>query len=573
MHLLHIDSADVIPCGGLRGLFALLWILFLSTDVHAQETEMADLVLWHANIHTMDSKQPIAQAISIRGPRILQVGNDADIRRWIGPQTKVIDAGGRLVVPGFNDSHVHFLQGGQQLSSIQLRDATSRSDFSQRVLDFSKKIEKGRWITGGDWDHENWASAELPHRDWIDAATPDIGVFVSRLDGHMALVNSYALQLAGIHRNTPDPAGGLIVRDAETGEPTGILKDSAMNLVTRHIPPLTRLERLDAVRAATNHAASLGVTSVQDMSGAGNETVYRELLRDQELKTRIYSVAPLPNWNKSADQGLRAATGDAWIRQGGLKGFADGSLGSTTALFFDPYADETRTSGLPSDEMFPPSAMFERVLSADLASLQIMIHAIGDKANETILSVYEKVGSKNGERDRRFRIEHAQHLRMEDIPRFSKLNVIASMQPYHCADDGRWALKRIGPERAKGTYAFRSLLDSGATLAFGSDWNVAPLNPILGIAAAVTRRTLDGKHPGGWVPEQKITVQEAVYAYTYGSAWAEFTANEKGSLTQGKLADLVILSKDLFTIAPEDLERTQVLTTIVDGRVVYESTP
>jgi predicted amidohydrolase YtcJ len=530
----------------------------------------ADLVVFHGNVRTMDPQQRLASAIVIQGARIAAVGNDEMARKWIGPKTQVIDAQGRLVLPGFNDSHVHFLQGGQQLSSVQLRDARSPEQFQERMRSFAQSRQRGQWITGGDWDHENWPSGELPRKEWIDDATQEIGVFISRLDGHMGLANSYALRLAGIGPKTPDPDGGLIVRDPETGEPTGILKDAAMNLVTRFIPNLSHAEKLDALRAATQHAASLGVTSVQDMSGAGHEAAYRELIRNQELKTRVYIAAPLPSWQRSADQGLKAARGDVWMRLGGLKGFADGSLGSTTALFFEPYLDDPRTRGLPSDEMFPASAMQERVLGADQAELQVMIHAIGDKANSDILDIFERVIQAKGKRDRRFRIEHAQHLRMADIPRFGKNDVIASMQPYHCADDGRWAWKRIGPDRAMGTYAFRSLLDSGCVLAFGSDWNVAPLDPIQGIAAAVTRRTLDGKNPDGWVPEQKITIEEAIHAYTAGSAYAEFADQEKGKLAVGMLADLVILSRNLFECSADELTQAQSDVTVVDGKIVYQ---
>ena len=320
-----------------------------------------------------------------------------------------------------------------------------------------------------------------------------------------------------------------------------------MSLVSDKIPAPTAEERLAHARAATEHAARLGVTSVQDMSGGDAIAVYEALRRRGELKTRIYAVAPLPQWRHAVEAGLRAGTGDAWLRRGGLKGFADGSLGSTTAWFFEPYLDSPGTCGLPSDEMFPEGAMLERVRRADRAGLQVMIHAIGDRANDQVLSIFEQVARDNGPRDRRFRIEHAQHLRMADIPRFARSRVIASMQPYHCADDGRWAEKRIGAERAKGTYAFRSLLDAGAVLAFGTDWNVAPLDPLQGIAAAVTRCTLDGKHPAGWVPEQKITVEEAVRAYTVGSAHAEFAEREKGQLAPDMLADFVLLSQDIFT--------------------------
>jgi predicted amidohydrolase YtcJ len=386
----------------------------------------------------------------------------------------------------------------------------------------------------------------------------------------MALANSLALKLAGINKTTTDPAGGIIVRDPKTGEPTGVLKDAAQSLMWKVITPSSFDEKLAAARAATEYAAKLGVTSVQDVSAGTDVGVYQTLLDRGELKTRIYAVAPLPKWERLANTGIKAHFGTEMLRVGGLKGFADGSLGSTTALFYEPYKDEPATSGIAGDEMYPEGAMLNRVLGADRAGLQILIHAIGDKANDQILSIYEQVERENGMRDRRFRIEHAQHLRVADISRFKKDQVIASMQPYHAIDDGRWAEKRIGPDRAKTTYAFRSLLDSGARLAFGTDWTVAPLDPMLTIYAAVTRRTLDGKNPNGWVPEQKISVEEAVQAYTVGSAYAEFQEAVKGSLTPGKLADIVIIDSDIFTIKPEEIERAKVVLTILDGRVVYE---
>ena len=386
----------------------------------------------------------------------------------------------------------------------------------------------------------------------------------------MALANSVALKLAGVTRETKDPPGGLIVRDPQTGEPTGVLKDAAMSFVYAKVPDPSFDERLEAARAATNHAASLGVTSVQDMSAGADVGVFQTLAARGELKTRIYAVSPLPAWGRLAATGVRAGFGGELLRVGGLKGFADGSLGSTTALFYDPYEDAPNTSGLPSDEMIPPERMLERVRGADRAGLQVMIHAIGDRANEQILSIFERVAKENGARDRRFRVEHAQHIRPADIPRFGSLKVVASMQPYHCIDDGRWAEKRIGRKRSETTYAFRSLLDSGAVLAFGTDWYVAPLDPVLSIYGAVTRRTLDGKNPGGWIPSQKITVEEAVRAYTWGSAYAEFAEGVKGTITPGKLADLVILDRDIFRVDPVEIEKAKVRLTIMDGRVVYE---
>lgn len=531
----------------------------------------ADLIVVNAKIRTMDPSNPRAEALAIQGNRILRLGTTEQIKALAEPGTRTIDAGGRLVLPGFNDAHVHFLTGGFHLAGVDLGDAKSPEELARRIGEFAKKLPKDRWITGGRWDHELWPGAPLPTKELIDPVTGATPVFVSRLDGHMALANSVALNLAGVTKDTKDPPGGAIVRDPKTGEPTGILKDAAMSFVTSKIPPATRTEKLEAARAATAQAASLGVTSVQDMSAGTDVGAYQELLERGELNTRIYAVAPLPSWERLAHAGVRGAFGDAMLRVGGLKGFSDGSLGSSTAWFFDAYEGTPENFGLPADEMFPDGAMLERVKSADRAGLQVMVHAIGDRANDTMLSIFEQVSRANGERDRRFRIEHAQHIRLGDIPRFARARVIASMQPYHAADDGRWAEKRIDRKRLRGTYAFRSLLDTGAMLAFGSDWTVAPLDPLQGIAAAVTRRTLDGKNPDGWVPEQKITVEEAVRAYTVGSAYAEFAEKVKGTLAPGRLADIVVLSQNIFEIPPERIESTKVLWTIMDGRVVFVS--
>jgi predicted amidohydrolase YtcJ len=530
----------------------------------------ADLVIVNANVHTLDRTRPLVEAVAVFGNRIAAVGTSAEIRKLAGATTRIIDAGGALVLPGFNDAHVHFIDGGSHLASVQLRDAANPQEFAERIRQFAAKTPKGRWITGGDWDHERWPGAPLPTKELIDKFTPDHPVFVNRLDGHMSLANSAALKLAGVTRETKDPDGGLIVRDPQTGEPTGVLKDAAMSFVYAKIPDASFDEKLEAARAATEHAASLGVTSVQDMSTGSDVGVLQTLAARGELKTRIYAVSPLPQWERLSRTGMRAVFGSDMLRVGGLKGFADGSLGSTTALFFEPYNDAPATRGLPSDEMFPEGEMLKRVEGADRSGLQVMIHAIGDSANDQILSIYERVAKSNGARDRRFRIEHAQHIRAQDIARFGRGGVIASMQPYHAIDDGRWAEKRIGHERARTTYAFRSLLDAGAHLAFGTDWYVAPLNPMFGIYAATTRRTLDGKNPQGWIPEQKITVAEAVSAYTVGSAYAEFAEHTKGTLTPGKLADIVILSQDIFRINPVEIERTKVRLTIMDGKVVYE---
>jgi hypothetical protein len=548
--------------------------LLMSTTntTHADHPSIAaDIIIVNANVHTIDTAQPHAEAVAILGNRILAVGSTPDVQLLRGTKTRVIDAAGRLVLPGFNDAHVHFMSGGFQLSAVDLRDANTPEEFAARIRDFAAMMSKERWITGGDWDHERWPDASLPTKELIDRFTPDTPVFVNRLDCHMALANSATLKIAGVTRDTKDPDGGVIVRDA-SGEPTGVLKDAAQNFVWRVFPPRSFDERIAAARAASDYAASLGVTSVQDMSAGPDVSVYQALLDRGELKTRIYAVWPLPRWETLARTGVRAHFGSAMLRTGGLKGFADGSLGSTTALFFHPYLDAPNTRGIGSDEMFPAGAMIERIRGADRAGLQVLIHAIGDKANDEVLSFYEQVEKEDDDRDRRFRIEHAQHLRAQDIRRFARHKVIASMQPYHAIDDGRWAEKRIGQQRARTTYAFRSLLDSGAMLAFGTDWTVAPLNPLLSVYAAATRRTLDDKHPGGWMAGEKISVAEAVRAYTLGSAYAEFQEQDKGTIAAGKLADLVILSRDIFTIDPVEIEKVKVMMTIMDGRVVYEAT-
>lgn len=542
-------------------------ILFATICVSVNgQTFNADLVVVNANVHTMNSSQKQASSIAVIGNKIIAVGTDADTKGMIGSKTRVIDAKGKLVIPGFNDAHVHFLEGGFQLSSVDLRSAKTPQEFVERIKTFAAKLPKGRWILGGKWDHENWTPNNLPTAAMIDAVTPDNPVFIDRLDGHMALANTLAMNLAKVDKNVKDVEGGEIVRDA-SGNPTGIFKDSAMSYVGKAIPDFSFEEKLEGAQAATDYVASLGVTSVQDMSAGTDVGVYQELMRQGKLKTRIYGCSPLADYKRWQNAGIHYAFGDPMLRVGCLKGYADGSLGSTTAWLFEPYLDAPNSTGLASDEIpFMP----DRIRAADKAGLQVRIHAIGDRANATILDNYEKTLKANGPRDRRFTIEHAQHLRQEDIKRFGALKVVASMQPFHIIDDGRWAWKRLDEKRLKGTYAFRSLLDSGAVLAFGSDSPVAPINPLFGIYAAVTRRTLDDKNPNGWIPEQKISVEEAVRAFTWGSAYAEFQETVKGTLEPGKLADFVMISDDIFTIDPVKIRDAKVLLTVVDGRIVYQ---
>ncbi|MCX7753014.1 MAG: amidohydrolase [Blastocatellia bacterium] len=552
----------------MRSFVMMLLTMLLMADIGAFREE-AELVLLGGRVWTGDPQQPHAEAVAIGRGRILAVGSAEAVRAWIGSRTHVLDVRGRLVLPGFIDNHTHFVNGGFQLLSVDLRDARDPQEFARRIAERAKALPPGRWITGGNWDHELWPGAPLPRKEWIDPHTPNTPVFVTRLDGHMGLANSLALRRAGITRETPDPPGGTIVRDPQTGEPTGILKDAAMELVYRVIPEPSDSEYDEALRAALREAARVGVTSIQDITEWAHWPVYRRARQRGELTVRVYARTPIPEWERQREVIAREGPGDEWLRFGGFKGFVDGSLGSTTALFFEPYTDAPQTSGLLHGQMFPEGIMKQRIAAADRAGFQCSIHAIGDKANALLLDIFEEVIRENGPRDRRFRIEHAQHLRPQDIPRMARLGVIASMQPYHAIDDGRWAEKRIGRERCKTTYAFRSLLDAGVRVTFGSDWPVAPLNPLLGIYAAVTRKTLDGKNPNGWFPEQKITVEEAVRAYTVWGAYAEFAETVKGSIEVGKFADVVVLSRDIFTIPPDEIAQVEVLYTIAGGKIVY----
>ena len=525
------------------------------------------LAIVNARVWTGNPNQPWATGIAVSGDRILSVGSSAEIAKLARAATaaRVIDAAGGMVAPGFIDSHVHFIDGGFRLSSVQLRDAASPAEFIARIKAYAATLSPGTWITGGDWDHQQWGG-ELPTRAWIDSVTPKNPVWVARLDGHMALANTLALNAAKVTRETPEVEGGTIVRDS-AGEPTGVLKDNAQAYVNRVEPAATSELNDRALSAAMKYVAERGVTSVQNMGTFGDLAAFERAHAKGSMITRIYAVTPIAQWEKLRDTVEKRGRGDEWLRIGGLKGFVDGSLGSHTAAMFAPFTDTPKDSGFLVET---ESDLYRWTSAGDKAGLQLIVHAIGDRAINTQLNIFERVAKENGPRDRRFRIEHAQHIARGDIPRFGSVGVIASMQPYHAIDDGRWAEKVIGHERALTTYAFRSLLDSGARLAFGSDWFVAPPAPLEGIYAAVTRRTLDDRNPKGWIPEQRIGVEEALRAYTVDAAFASFDEKLKGSLERGKLADIVILDRDLTQIAPETIRDAKVLFTIVGGKVVYE---
>ncbi len=519
-----------------------------------------ELVVRNARIWTGDSKQPFADSLAVSGDIVAAVGGVTDAKA-----TRAIDAGGRLITPGFIDSHVHLIAGGVRLSAVQLRDVRTKAAFIERLKAFAAKQPEGAWITGGDWDHESWGG-ELPTRQWIDAATPKNPVWVNRLDGHMALANSLALKLTGVTRNTRDVPGGSIERDAK-GEVTGVLKDNAMELVDQAVPAPSYEAKQTALKAAMDYLTQFGVTTVHDMSADDDLDIIRKASGSGQLKVRVYAAQPLSHLRGLDKYIEKEGRGDRWVRWGLLKGFQDGSLGSKTAAMESAYSDAPSVRGLL---VTPPEQLYNAIIIAYNAGLQVAIHAIGDRANSLVLDTFERVAQVIGPGAQRMRIEHAQHLKPADVARFAKLGIIASMQPYHLADDGRWAERAIGAERAKTSYAFRSLLDAGVVLAFGSDWFVAPANVMQGIHAAVTRQTLDGKHPDGWVPEQKITVEEALKAYTWGGAFAGAEESYKGVLAKGKLADFVMLDKDILKIPPAGIGDTKVLLTVMGGRVMYE---
>ena len=549
----------------------LIVVLGCAICVVAQNKPAADLIIQNAHVWTVDALHPEAEAVAVLGDRIVAVGSSSQVDAWRGPHTRMVDAAGKRLLPGFNDAHVHFTDGGAQLDNVELNDVTSAQEFARRIGERAGKTAKGEWLLGGDWDETKWTPAELPTKELIDPATPETPVAVNRYDGHMVLANSLALKLAGISAQTPDPTGGVIVRDQQ-GNPTGALKDAAQDLLFKVVPSFSHDQRRHAIERALGHAASLGVTSVQHMNPEyADIAIYSELLDEGKLTTRIYAAPLIPQVDDQAKIGIRRAFGGPYLRIGAVKAYADGSLGSRTAYFFEPFSDQPSNRGLLSDEMQPLSLMRDRMMRADGAGLQLCTHAIGDAGISAILDIYTEIEKTYGSRDRRWRIEHAQHMAGKDFDRFAQLHVIASVQPYHAIDDGRWAERRIGHDRASRTYAFRTFLDHGTRLALGTDWNVAPLDPMLTLYAATTRATLDGKNPQGWFPEQKLTIQEAIEAYTMGSAYAEFQEHEKGSITAGKLADMVLLSDDVLSIDPVKIRDVKVLKTWVGGRLTYDA--
>jgi len=552
-------------------VFILLFLIhsFIHSYINTTMAQTIRKAFINGKIYTVNEKQPYAEMVMTEGNKITYVGKTN--LNIIDAQTSVYDLEGKLMLPGFNDSHLHFTSGGSYLLGINLRPALSKEEFVELTEEYiiSRSVPVNSWITGGRWDHEMWPDKILPTKELIDPFTENTPVFVSRIDGHVGLANSKALELAGITKNTPDPEGGLIERNSETGEPTGILKDNAMDLVFKVILPPSLEENVEAALRALEEARKLGITSVQDLTQPDEFEAYKKILADGNLTCRIYSIWPIDKYEDIVRGGVTVHTDEGLIKRGGLKGYADGSLGASTAWFFEPYFQDPSTSGLAID-IVTNGNLEKWATDADRNRLQICTHAIGDRANAFMLDLYERIKKANSPWERRFRIEHAQHIRREDINRFAKIGVIASVQPYHCIDDGVWAEKRIGPERIKTTHPYKSLIKSGAVVAFGTDWPVAPLNPLYGIYASVTRQTVDGKYPNGWIPEEKLSVEDAIKCYTLNAAYASFEEKIKGSIEIGKLADLVVLSDDILSIDPSDIKNVQVEKTIFNGEIVYE---
>ena len=555
-------------------LLAITLLVLAHPTLHGQDG--ANLLLVGGKVWTADPADPETEAVAIRGDRILATGTTADMMKLATPDAKVIQLHGRLVLPGFNDSHVHVQMGGANLVGVHLTDTSNQAEFRERIAAYAKTIPKGAWILNGLWDQQRWSPIALPTHQLIDDVTADNPVAVARTDLHMILANAYAMKLAGVDRNTKDIPGGVILRDAD-GNPTGIFKDAAKDLILAAVPAATEADMERYFLATQKVAAENGVTSVQDMAVAPGDSTgplklqaLESLARQGKLNLRVAECLSLTFGKQMSDLGIEANFGNELYHVGCLKSFADGGLGASTAWFTAPYSDNSTNYGIASDTMLHPEQMYAEFKLADQAGLQLITHAIGDRANHEILDFYERLEKEDGPRDRRDRIEHAQTLLPADIPRFAQLHVIASVQPYHAIDDGRWAEVRIGPERIKSTYAFRSLMDSGAVVAFGSDWPVAPLVPLVGIYAAVTRRTIDGKNPNGWMPQEKISVAQAVQAYTVNAAYAEGEEKLKGSIRAGQLADIVVLSRNIFNIDPVEIEDVKIDLTLLGGKSVYQ---
>ncbi len=548
-----------------RALLLPVLLLGLAAGLLSEPPD-ADVVLTNGNIYTVDVRLGRVEAIAITRGKIAAVGTAEEMQHWVGPETKVIDLEGKFVMPGFNDAHTHLANAGQGSLSVNVEGTRSIAEFQQRIRARLSEFEPGTWVVGRGWDHSLWEENRMPTKADLDAVSTSHPMFFTRVDGHSAVANSLALEQAGITRSSEQLEGGEIVRDAD-GEPTGWLKENATGLVSRLIPAPTSEQRQRGLLLALAEAARYGVTSVQDNSSWEDFLALRELKQEGKLTLRVTEWLPFDApLNRLEEMRKEGGATDPWLRTGALKGVTDGSGGSLSAAMLEPFANAPDNRGIL---LYDPEQLKKMVVDRDAAGFQIALHAIGDRANRVALDAFEAALKINKRRNARHKIEHAQFVHRDDFARFKELDVIASMQPCHLLADMRWAPTILGPEREYEGYAIGTMRKAGARLAFGTDYPVEHINPLRGLYAAVTREFEDGGPEGGWLPEEKVSLEEAIHAYTLGSAFAEFEERRKGTLSPGKFADLIVLSQDITNVSPSELLRTDVLLTMVGGKIVY----
>jgi predicted amidohydrolase YtcJ len=554
-------------------ILALLFVPcpYLTTVAQSQEqsARAPETLYRNGHIYTNDATAPWAEAMLVRGEELLAVGDDDEVTALADKGARIVDFEKHFVMPGFNDAHVHLGGAGQDWLAVRLNGASTVAELQKRLAVAVAERQPGEWITGSGWDHTLWLEKKFPNRQQLDEVSAKNPVILTHISGHVAVANSLALQIAGITNSTPNPSGGEIEKD-DKGEPTGMLKEgSAMRLVESKISPPSAEERRRGIELALADVAKNGVTSVQDNSSWEDFLTYRAIKNDGKLTVRITEWLPFAAPLDKLEQMRRdGGTTDSWLRTGALKIVTDGALGSRTAAMLAPYSDDAKTTGIMTME---PDKLRSLAIERDKAGFQLNFHAIGDRANRITLDVFEATAKANGPRDRRDRIEHVQVIALSDVPRLARLQVIASMQPSHETTDMRWAEQRVGPERAKGAYAWATMQKFGVRLAFGTDYDVEPISPFRGLYACVTRELQDGGPAGGWQPQEKISLDDCIRAYTSGSAYGEFMEGKKGELKAGEFADFIVLSNDLTKLQPREYTSTKVLRTVVGGRTVYSA--
>ena len=546
----------------IKNLIILTFSFFL---LKCASIETADIIYFNGNIYTGIKEDTRQNYIATKNNRILELGID-NYSHLISSNTKLIDLKNNFLLPGFIDNHTHFIYGGTKLNNISLQNSLTQYEFINAFREYIPNINNGLWLQGGNWDHENWGGV-LPNKSWIDSLTNNNPVLVSRVDGHMALANSKALEEANINENTPNPVGGVIVKDINTGIPTGILKDTAIDIVRKLIPKQSHSEQDSILKTSMNYASSQGITQIHDMATWDDLQTFRR--NKDKLTLRIKTYTWYEDWEKLIDLIDKYGKGDNILRWDGIKAMIDGSLGSRTAWMHNHYLDDKNTNGIM--RIKDTNSFKKMITNLDKNGIQLAIHAIGDKANDWIIKQSMNLNKVNGLIDRRIRIEHAQHLTKDAIEKIINNDIIPSMQPYGCIDDTRWMHKRINSDLMSRTYIFKTFIDKNVNLTFGSDWDVTPLNPLFGIYAAVSRKTIDGSNPGGWNPEQKLTVEEAIACYTNNNSYAVFSEKNIGVLQKDMLADFVVLSKDITSIKIDDILKTRVLNTIYNGKEVFRA--